>query len=372
MSKAIPFYNFHDLHDEKFQKQIAERFQEIVANNAFVDGEYNKSFEEGFADLQKTKHALLVANGTDALEIALLVHGVGHGDYVAVPGITFYATAEAVLNVGAKPIYVDVLPESGLMCPESLKRIVEKYNVSAVMPVHIYGLPAPMKEIDEICQQKNIPVIEDAAQAQGTITYAGPVGSGNNLTTFSFYPTKNLSAFGDAGAILTNNDDHAEMVKAIRNHGRSHLNVLGRNSRCDHLQAAVLDLKLKHVDDYNLKRKQVARMYFNAFQKWNSDQVRILPEHFLDTSSWHLYPIQVKDQETRIHLGTHLGSENIGYTPFYEQALNEMKVLDQFEGETEVAMDFAGRIICLPMNPFLTEDDVETVVSSLKSFFEAK
>ena len=299
----------------------------------------------------------------------MLAHQVKPQDLVAVPGITFYATAEAVLNVGAIPVYVDVLPESGLMDPQSLERIIEKYNIKAVMPVHIYGLPAPMEEIDQICQAKNIPVIEDAAQAQGTMTHTGPVGSGPNLTTFSFYPTKNLSAFGDAGAILTSNEELAERIRAIRNHGRSPLNLLGRNSRCDHLQAAVLDLKLEKVTEYNLARKSVAGMYHNAFKKCQLKDLTILPDKFLETSSWHLYPIQLATKESRIGLAEKLKANEIGFTPFYERALHQEKVLDQYQGETEQSEQFAGRTLCLPMNPFLTQSEIDTVVNCVASFF---
>jgi dTDP-4-amino-4,6-dideoxygalactose transaminase len=369
MTKPIPFYNFHDLHDTEFQKQINTRFKEIVGKNSFVEGPYNFSFEEKFSALQSCKKTLLVANGTDALEISLLAHGIKHDDHVAVAGITFYASAEAILNVGAIPVYVDVLPESGLMDPASLKRIIEKFKIKAVMPVHIYGLPAPMKEIDEICQEKSIPVIEDAAQAQGTITYTGPVGSGPNLTTFSFYPTKNLSAFGDAGAILTSDEELAERIRAIRNHGRSPLKLMGRNSRCDHLQAAVLDLKLDKVAELNMNRKKVACTYHDAFKKRNFSQISLLADKFLETSSWHLYPIQLESVEMRIKLGEHLKSQEIGFTPFYERALHQEKIFDQYSGETKTSEAFAGRTICLPMNPFLSREDVDTVVNCVASLF---
>ncbi|MCO4794495.1 MAG: DegT/DnrJ/EryC1/StrS family aminotransferase, partial [Bacteriovoracaceae bacterium] len=266
MSRQVPFYDFQKLHNPEFQTKIKERFSEIIDQNGFVEGRFNHSFEERFAKLQKAKHCLLVANGTDALEISLLAYGLEPGDRVAVAGITFYASGEAVLNMGMIPVYVDVDPKSGLMCPESLERVVDKYEIKAVMPVHIYGLPADMKAIDEICHSRNIPVIEDAAQAQGGYTYTGPVGSGKNLVTFSFYPTKNLAAFGDAGAILTDDDELAEIIKTIRNHGRSSLEMMGRNSRCDHLQAAVLDLKLDSIEEQNQSRKKIASMYHQALK----------------------------------------------------------------------------------------------------------
>lgn len=364
---AVSFYNFNDLHHDEIITIIKDRINSIIDNSAFVEGEFNQAFEKEFAANQKAKHCLLVANGTDALEIALKVYGVGPGDKVGVPGITFYATAEAVLNVGATPVWIDVDPIAGLFCPKSLERVHAKHNLKAVMPVHIYGLPCPMKEINSFCQANNIAIVEDAAQAQGT--YYGensPVGDSPNLVTFSFYPTKNLSAFGDAGCILTNDDDLAKKILAERNHGRGDDMVMGRNSRCDHMQAAVLHAKLPEAQKFNNQRKMVAQRYFNALQGL---PVKVLPEHFICLSSWHLYPVQVESVEVREKLMAYLRSKEIGCTPFYEKTLSQEASLVEFEGEDESARGFAGHTLCLPMNPFLTEEDVLEVSGAIKEFF---
>jgi dTDP-4-amino-4,6-dideoxygalactose transaminase len=357
---GVPFYNFHDLHHDSFKTEVKKRINDIIDNNAFVEGEYNQKFEVEFAQKQKSNHCLLVANGTDALEIALLVHGVGAGDKVGVPGITFYATAEAVLNVGATPVWIDVDEKAGLLCPDSLKRVHEKHNLKAVMPVHIYGLPCPMDEINSYCSEKGIAVIEDAAQAQGTYYKEGsPVGDGPNLVTFSFYPTKNLSAFGDAGCILTNDEKLAKKVITIRNHGRGDEAAMGRNSRCDHMQAAVLHAKLEEVDQFNKQRKEVAALYHKGLA---SLPFGLLPEKFLALSSWHLYPIQLPSVKHREELMNLLRSKEIGCTPFYEKALSQEEALQGYEGEDTNAKNFAGRTLCLPMNPFLSQSDVDEVV----------
>ncbi len=370
MAENISFYNFHDLHNHEFQEKINHRFRKIIENNSFIEGPYNHSFEEKFSKLQQCQHTLLVANGTDALEISLLACNIKAKDKVAVPGITFYATAEAILNVGAIPVFIDVSKDTGLIDPQSLRRILNQYDIKAVMPVHIYGLPAPMKEINQICQEKNIPIIEDAAQAQGTMTHTGPVGSGPNLTTFSFYPTKNLSAFGDAGAILTSDLEMMEKIKTIRNHGRGPLELLGRNSRCDHLQAAVLDLKLDKVSQLNQARKDAASLYHSTLKNLSLTEVALIPDDFLKTSSWHLYPIQLESIEIRKQLGEHLKSQHIGHAPFYEKALHQEKVLNQFSGETANAEGFAGRTICLPINPFIKKSELGEIIGSIKSFFK--
>jgi dTDP-4-amino-4,6-dideoxygalactose transaminase len=261
----VSFYDFPNLHNADFKAEILNRYKEIIDNNAFIEGQYNHSFEKKFAELQQTKHCLLVANGTDAIEIALLAEGIKAGDLVGVTSISFFATAEAVINVGATPVFIDVEPETGLICPESLKRVLSQHKLNAIIPVHIYGMPAAIAELETICKPKNIKIIEDGAQSQGGFYANGkPIGSSQNLVTYSFYPTKNLGAFGDAGAILTQDDKMADTIKSIRNHGRSpngHT-IIGRNSRCDHFQAAVLDLKMDKIEQQNIDRKTIAKKYF--------------------------------------------------------------------------------------------------------------
>ncbi|MBK26534.1 MAG: erythromycin biosynthesis sensory transduction protein eryC1 [Halobacteriovorax sp.] len=362
---GISFYDFKNLHHETFRQRVLERFKNIVDTGSFVEGEFNKKFETEFAKLQGAKHCLLVANGTDALEISLVASGVGVGDRVGVPGITFYATAEAVLNIGAIPVFIDVDYNTGLICPESFKRVSEKYVLKAVMPVHIYGLPCDMEAINKIASDKKIPVIEDAAQAQGALVHTGPVGSSGNLTTFSFYPTKNLSAMGDAGCILTDSDELAKKIDVIRNHGRGDENALGRNSRCDHMQAAVLHLKLEEISHNNQLREEVAEKYFEALKDL---PIGLLAKKYIRSSSWHLYPIQLDDKEKASGLLIHLQAKGIGCTSFYERALSQEPPLVEYDGEKTEAEKRAGRTVCLPMHPFLTDDDINTIASEVKSF----
>lgn len=364
---GVPFYNFNELHHADFKAKIKERVGNIIDNNAFIEGEFNNKFEKDFAKAQGAKHCLLVANGTDALEIALKVYGIKHGDLVGVPGITFYATAEAVLNVGATPVWIDIDPLTGVMCPDSLKRVHQNSALKAIMPVHIYGIPAPMKEILSFCQENNIAVVEDAAQAQGASYENGkPVGSYDTLTTFSFYPTKNLSAFGDAGCILTQSDELAAKIKIERNHGRGDENSMGRNSRCDHIQAAVLDLKLQEVSCYNLMRKDVAKKYHVALADL---PVTLVPDKYITLSSWHLYPIQLESVEQRVALSKHLKEQEIGHTPFYERSMAGEPALQGYSGESEKADLMAGRTLCLPMHPFVKDEDIANVCDTVRKFF---
>ena len=365
---SVSFYDFANLHHEDFKTKVKQRINDIIDNNAFVEGEFNNKFENDFAKLQKSNHCLLVANGTDALEIALSVYGIGAGDKVGVPGITFYATAEAVLNVGATPVWIDVQAEDGLICPKSLERVHNEHNLQAIMPVHIYGLPAPMKEINQFCEAQGIHIVEDAAQAQGTFYEKdSPVGDCKNLVTFSFYPTKNLSAFGDAGCILTHDEELKKKIIVNRNHGRGDEQNMGRNSRCDHMQAAVLYTKMEEIEKFNEQRKEVAKMYHKSLA---GTPLKTLPEKYLELSSWHLYPTQLESVETREKLMNHLREKGIGCTPFYEKTLSQEPALSGYKGEDEVAKNFAGKTLCLPMTPFLTQKDIDTVVSEINNFFK--
>jgi dTDP-4-amino-4,6-dideoxygalactose transaminase len=365
----VGFYNFLKLHNEDFQKEVMGRFQEIVATNAFVEGKWNGEFETEFAKLQGAKHCLLLANGTDAIELALIACGVKPGDKVGVQAISFYASAEAIVTVGAVPVFIDVFPDSGLMDPASLERILKKHELKAIIPVHIYGQPADIPTLEEICRPRGIKIIEDGAQSQGGLYENGsPIGSSDNITTFSFYPTKNLGAFGDAGGVTFNDDSLRQPLLSLRNHGRSPNGTLlvGRNSRCDHLQAAVLHAKLANISKYNEDRKKIAAKYMAALEGL---PIRMVPKKFLNFSSWHLFPIGVESKELKYKLKDFLTQNGVGNALFYEKALPEEGPISHYEGEREKALLFAGQTLCLPMHPFLTDAEIEFVKQTLKKFF---
>ena len=365
----IPLYDFSSLHDQSFRDAFQTRVQEIVENSQFIEGPYNTSFEKKFAKMQEARHCLLVANGTDALEISLLVSGIGPGDLVGIPAITFCATAEAVLNQGATPVFIDIQKETGLMDPQSLERVLKFYKLSAIIPVHLYGLPADIDAFDSLCAPKNVAIVEDAAQAHGAFVGKKPVGSGKNLATFSFYPTKNLSAFGDAGCILTQDDQLANMVRTVRNHGRGgeQQGILGRNSRCDHIQAAVLDLKLNRIEALNQRRKEIAKLYHQQLQGL---PLSLVPDSYLSRSSWCLYPTFLKHSRQREELELFLTKKSIETSSFYLEALCERKGLSLYKGEWTNAIDLAGRALCLPIHPLLKDKEIHYVSDQLKEFFK--
>lgn len=367
---GVSFYDFQSLHNKEFQSEIIEVFSEIVKDSSFVEGPYNEKFETDFAEYLQAKHCLLLANGTDAIEIALKAQGVEHGDWVAVPCITFFASAEAVINIGAKVVFVDVDPLTGCFCPNSFERIASSYDLKAFIPVHIYGHPAPIEAIEKLCSEKKIKIIEDGAQAAGGYYRNGkPLGSSDHMTTYSFYPTKNLAAFGDAGAIVTNMSDKVDLIKSIRNHGRSPSGhtLIGRNSRCDHLQAAVLYKKLKDLPKLAEKRRSIAKLYLNNFQGLN---LRLPPEELIPLSSWHMFPIGLKSKEQKLELEAFLKDRDIASMKFYEKSLAQEKPLAGTPGEFETSNQFADTTLCMPMNPFLTEDQIMEVTGAVKEFLK--
>lgn len=360
-------YDLVNLHDENFRKEVKKRLNKIVDTNAFIEGEFNTKFETEFAEMQNANFCRLVANGTDAIEIALKAYDIGPGDNVAIPGITFYATAEAVFNVGATPVLVDVEEESGVMCPKSLERMIQEHDVKAAIPVHIYGLPCKMDEINHVCRKNNVAIIEDAAQASGTITPLGPAGANpHSVATFSFYPTKNLSAMGDAGAILSHDATITKKIEIIRNHGRGGVGEIGRNSRCDHFQAAVLHHKLSFIEEQNERRKEVAALYMENI---NNSQLKLLPEKFIKTSSWHLFPMRVQDNQMAKSLVAHLAENGIASSDiYYAKSMGLEPALDGVKGEREIANSLAGKTVCIPITPFLSKEDVLKISSAVNSF----
>ena len=363
-------YQIYDLkktNHELLNSQVKERLSRIVDERSFIEGQYNQMFETEFAEMQGAQFCRLVANGTDALEISLRAFDIGEGDFVGIPGITFYATAEAVFNIGATPILIDVEKDVPVMCPDSLERMSEKFNLKAVIPVHIYGFPCKMDKINHICRKKNIQIIEDAAQASGTITPLGPAGANpHGLATFSFYPTKNLSAMGDAGAILSFDTEITKRIEQLRNHGRGGHGVVGRNSRCDHFQAAILHLKLSEIEAQNNARKENAKQYY---QYINSKYVTLPPQEYIKTSSWHLFPLKVSSSELARELVVYLQQNDIDSSDkYYSKSMGMEPALDGIKGEKEIANSWAGRTVCIPITPFLKSKDIQYIANKINSF----
>lgn len=342
----------------------------VLSETAFIAGRYATEFERGFAEYLGVKHCVGVANGTDAIEIALLSVGVRAGDEVVVPANTFFATAEAVANIGAVPVFIDIDPATYNIDPARIEPTITPLT-KAIIPVHLYGLPADMEHIVAVAKNHGLKIVEDCAQAHGA-TYRGQkAGTFGDASTFSFYPSKNLGAFGDGGAIVTNSDDVEVLARAISNHGQLTKNrhsMIGRNSRLDGIQGAVLSVKLPHLDGWIEARRSRAALY-NKLLTGSGIVIPVEPEGRQHT--YHLYVVQVPDRDVvqarlkdaEIETGIHYPTSLPFLEPFAARGHSPV--------DFPVANEQMGRLLSLPMYAELTEEMIEHVCTVLKASVSA-
>ncbi|MEO6050801.1 MAG: DegT/DnrJ/EryC1/StrS family aminotransferase [Pyrinomonadaceae bacterium] len=338
----------------------------VVAETAFISGKYAAAFEDSFAEYIGVDHCVAVANGTDAIEIALQAIGVGPGDEVIVPANTFFATAEAVDNVGAKVVFVDCEPNFYNI---NVDKIAEKITprTKAIIPVHLYGLPAEMDAVMKIAKKHSLKVLEDCAQSHGADYKGLRTGTFGDIATFSFYPGKNLGAYGDAGAIATNHADAAATARLIANHGQSakyRHNVVGRNSRMDGIQAAVLSVKLPHLDSWLAARQRNAALY-NELLAGTGIPLPLASEH--SSHTYHLYVIRVKNRDA---VAAKLNDAGIDTGLHYPTALPFLEVYKDMgykPSDFPVAYSQMNELLSLPMYAELTDEMVGHVCDVLKT-----
>lgn len=351
------------------QQEIDTAIRCVIADSAFVSGPYVKKFESEFAAYCGADHCVGVGNGTDALFAALKGLGVGDGDEVLVPAMTFVATAEAVTMAGAKPVFVDIDPTTKTLSAEDLSQKVSAAS-RAIIPVHLYGQPANMEALEYVAQKHNLFVVQDAAQAHGATVHGRSLSSFGDCACYSFYPGKNLGAYGDGGAVVTNSSELADYIRRFANHGRSgkydHA-FEGVNSRLDGLQAAILSVKLKYLKEWTRQRRFLAGIY-------NQQLAGIENLTLPNSSDWaehvyHLYVVQCKERD---ELQSYLKSRNISSGVHYPIAL---PFLDAYAACGHVVQDFPvayklqQRALSLPMYAELTEAQVVNVCSAIRSFF---
>lgn len=343
---------------------VAAGFARVLSSMQLIDGPEVAAFEREYAEFQQIAHCVGVANGTDALELALRAAGIGPGDEVIVPANSFIASALAVLRAGARPVLVDCDPEHGLIDPKLVAQCI-RAQTRAIMPVHLYGQMAPVEQLAQVAP--GLMIIEDAAQVQGASRLGRPAGAFGIAAGTSFYPGKNLGAYGDAGAVLTGSVAVAERLRALRNYGserKYHHPEVGFNSRLDPLQAVVLRAKLAHLAAWNQRRADVAARYDN----WLSELPEVQRPAVLagNVHVWHLYVIQV-DERDRILAALH--AAGIGAAIHYPLPMHLQGALAGLGyrcGDFPVAEARASRMLSLPMYPHLRIDDQRRVVAVLK------
>jgi dTDP-4-amino-4,6-dideoxygalactose transaminase len=346
--------------------EIAAASAAVFEQTAFILGSAVEEFETAYAAFVGAKHCVGVANGTDALELAMRAAGVGPGHEVILPTNTFIATALAVVRAGAKPVLVDVDPEHYLLDVEAAAARVTK-QTRAIIPVHLYGQMVAMERVDALARAHDLVVIEDAAQAQGARRHGRAAGSWSFAAATSFYPGKNLGAYGDAGAVTTNSDDVARRLRALRNYGsevKYHHPEIGFNSRLDTLQAVVLGVKLKRLAAWNDARRAAARRYDDMLTGLG-DVSRPRPlagnEHV-----YHLYVIRVPNRDEIV---TRLDADGVGaqiHYPFPIHLQGAFRDLGLGPGSFPIAERAAAEILSLPMFPEISEQQQSKVVAALR------
>lgn len=377
----IPFIDLPSTHKDFLNRYFGE-LRELFETCDFIGASSKRAaeFEEAFARYIGVRHALGVNSGTDALLLALDAVGVRAGDEVILPAFGFIATADVVVRLGARPVLVDVQPDTFNVDPAAIEAAITP-RTKAIIPVHLFGHACEMEPILEIAARHHLPVIEDVAQACGA-TYKGKrLGALGTFGAFSFYPTKNIGAAGDAGMITTNDDALAERIRQFRDHGRTPSGAfvcIGYNSRLDTIQALYLQHKLEDLDDSILDRIENARLYNRIFEEYKAQAAAIdqvvdlelprLAEDF--THTFNLYTIKMGDRD---RLRAFLTEKKIGSAIYYPLPLHRMPALEFLgyaEGAFPVAEECARRCLSLPVWPGLTRQQVRTVAETVIEFFE--
>jgi dTDP-4-amino-4,6-dideoxygalactose transaminase len=364
----IPFVDLKSQY-ESIREEIDKAVATVISQTAFIGGVHLKNFEEAFAKFCDVKHCIGVGNGTDALYISLKALGIGKGDEVITAANSFIATSEAITLSGAKVVFTDINPQTYNIDANKIEAKITS-KTRAIIPVHLYGQPADLDPIISLARKYNLKILEDAAQAHGSVYKGRRIGSIGDMASFSFYPGKNLGAYGDGGVIVTNNDEWALKARMIANHGRigkyDH-EMEGVNSRLDGLQAAILTVKLNHLAKWNEMRRNKAYCY----NKYLADTDLITPVELENvTAVYHLYVVRVK-KELRKNLQDHLQSKGISTGIHYPIALPNLMAyayLGHSENDFPEATQASQEILSLPMFPELEESQIKYVAEAIKEF----
>jgi len=365
----IPFLDLKSQY-KQIEQEVLPMVTEAMTNAAFIGGPQVTGFETEFAEFCDSKYCIGVNSGTDALRFALMAVGVGPGHEVITVPNTFIATTEAISQVGAVPVFVDIDPDTSNIDPSQIEeRIIE--NTKAILPVHLYGQPVDMDPIMELAQKHDIVVIEDACQAHGALYKDRKAGSMGVAGCFSFYPGKNLGAYGEGGAVVTQDKEIAEKIRMIRDHGQEqkYFHAMeGYNGRLDAIQAGVLRIKLKRLHNWNESRRKNAGYYNELLSE--IDGVTITVEADFAKSVYHLYVILVDDRDG---LQKYLTDKGIGTGLHYPVPLHLQKAYSHMgykEGTFPVTENAAKRLLSLPMFPELTREQIEYVSHSIGEYVE--
>lgn len=365
----VPFVDLKAQY-QNIKPEIDDAIKSVIADTAFVRGKYVAEFEKAYAEKYGIKHCISVSNGTDAIYITLKALDIGLGDEVITVANSWIATSETITQAGARVVFADIEPDYYTI---DASKIEEKITprTKAILPVHLFGQPAEIDSIKRICDEHNLHLIEDCAQAHFASYKGQLVGTFGIAGTFSFYPGKNLGAYGDAGAIITNDDELALKIRMFANHGslkKHEHQIEGINSRMDGLQAAVLSVKLPHLNEWNEKRYLNARLYSELLV--DVEEV-VTPKIRHDASHiFHVYVIRTKERD---ELQKYLGEYGVSTSIHYPVALPFMQAYDYLEHNPDdfpIAYQYQDEILSLPMYPELSKSSIFYVVDRIKEFYD--
>ena len=372
--------NMVDLNGQyrKIRWQVNREIKKVINSSSFINGPIVNDFQNNLQEYLNVRHVIPCANGTDALQIALMALDLKRGDEIITTNFSFASTIEVILLLGLKPVVIDIDPKSFNINPSLIQdKITERTR--AIIPVHLFGQSCRMEEILEIANKNNLQIIEDNAQALGS-TYrfsnsqkqmCGTIG---DIATTSFFPSKNLGCYGDGGAIFTNSDNLAYKMRGIVNHGmyeRYYHDEIGVNSRLDSIQAAILNVKLKYLDKYNKRRQEAASLYNDSFDGINEIEVPFV-ESDIDSHVYHQYTLKINNGK-RDELADHLQKNKIPFGIYYPLGFHEQKaykqefISDNDFPETNKVKD---QVISLPMHTELTKKQIKFITNTIISFFE--
>jgi dTDP-4-amino-4,6-dideoxygalactose transaminase len=352
------------------KEEVLKEWEDVLENTYYVLGPKVTAFEEAFAQAHQVNHAIAVSTGTDGNHLACLAAGVGHGDEVIVPANTFIATAWGATLCGATPVFVDCEPDSYNLDPNALEAAITE-RTKAVVAVHLYGQPADLDPIKAICDKHGIALLEDAAQSHLAEYKGKPIGGFGKLTSFSFYPGKNLGAWGEGGAVTTNDAEAAEFVQMVRNQGQEkkyYHKVHGHNYRMAALQGAVLGVKMKYIAGWTENRRKVAA-YYNEHLAGIEELV--LPKE-MDYAK-HVYHLYVVQSAERDALGKHLGDNGVASGLHYPVPLHMQECFQNLgysQGQFPNSEQLGSRCLSLPMYPEMTEEHMAAVCKAVKSYYK--
>ena len=372
--------NMVDLNGQyrKIRWQVNREIKKVIKSSSFINGPIVKEFQKNLQEYLNVRHVIPCANGTDALQIALMALDLKKGDEIITTNFSFASTIEVILLLGLKPVIVDIDPRTFNIDPSLIEsKITERTKV--IIPVHLFGQSCRIEEIIEIANKNNLQVIEDNAQALGSQykfsnSEKQMTGTIGDIGTTSFFPSKNLGCYGDGGAIFTNSDNLAYKMRGIVNHGmyeRYYHDEIGVNSRLDSMQAAILNVKLKYLDKYNKSRQQSAHLYNQAFEKVDKIQTPFV-ESDIDSHVYHQYTLKVPS-EFRDSLAEHLSKNNIPFGIYYPLGFHEQKAYKQeffSDKDFPITNKIKDQVISLPMHTELSRKQINHITNTIISFFE--